>query len=245
MRSIIAIAACGAVLAAAPAARAQTTYEALGGFTVSGALGLATDYLFRGVSQTQTGPAIQGTIDIEHSTGLYIGGFASNVDFAAPADANIELDGLFGFRFKLFDIKFDIGGIYYAYPGANDQPFTLNYFEVALKAAYEIGPATLLGGVYYSPEFQLESGQALYTEAGVDLKLPFEFTLSGRAGYQTIDDNTRFGLPDFWNWNISVSRDLFGFTFAVGYYDTDISKRECAGSNICSARAFASVTRKF
>jgi uncharacterized protein (TIGR02001 family) len=134
MRSLLAVAACVAVTAAAPAARAQTTYEALGGFTVGGSLGLATDYLFRGVSQTQTGPAIQGTIDIEHSSGFYIGGFASNVDFAAPADANIELDGLAGFRFQLFDINFDIGGIYYAYPGASDQPFTLNYFEIALKA---------------------------------------------------------------------------------------------------------------
>jgi uncharacterized protein (TIGR02001 family) len=249
MRSLMIAAAAGGALALAPAAApialAQTSYEALGGLTVSGSLTLATDYLFRGVSQTQTGPAIQGTIDIEHSSGLYIGGFASNVDFAAPADANIELDGLIGFRFRLADIKFDIGAIYYAYPGASDQPYTLNYLEFALKAAYEIGPATLLGGIYVSPDFQLESGLGIYSEAGIDLKLPFEFTLSGRLGYQSIDDNTRFGLPDYWNWSLAVSRDLLGFTFAVGYYDTDITKRECAGSNICSARALASVSRKF
>lgn len=247
MRALLAAAGCAALigLSAATAARAQTTYEALGGFTVTGQLTLATDYLFRGVSQTQTGPAIQGTIDIEHSIGLYVGGFASNVDFAAPSDANIELDGLFGYRREIFGIKWDLGAIYYSYPGASTQPFRLNYWEFALKASYEIGPATLLGGLYYSPDFQLQSGTAIYTEGGVDLRLPFELVVSGRLGYQSIDRNQRFGLPDYWNWSLAVSREVFGFTFAVGYYDTDISKRECAGSNICSARALASVSRKF
>jgi uncharacterized protein (TIGR02001 family) len=245
MRKLLSIAACGAVLAAAPAARAQQTIEVLGGFTVTTQLTLATDYLFRGVSQTQTGPAIQGGLDIEHASGFYVGGFASNVDFAAPSDANIELDGLFGYRREIFGIKFDLGAIYYAYPGASTQPHTLNYWEFALKAASEIGPATLLGAIYYSPDFQLESGTGLYSEGGIDLKLPFDFVISGRLGYQSIDRNERFGLPDFWNWSLSASREVFGFTFSVGYYDTDISRRECGGSNICSARALASVSRKF
>ena len=42
---------------------------------------------------------------------------------------------------------------------------------------------------------------------------------------------------------LSVSRELRGFS--VGYDATDISKGECAGNNICSARALASVSRKF
>lgn len=245
MRRLFAIAACGAVLAAAPAARAQQTVEALGGLTITTTVTLATDYLVRGISQTQTSPAIQAALDIEHSSGFYVAGFASNVDFAAPSDANIELDGLFGYRREIFGIKFDLGAIYYSYPGASDRPYTLNYWEFALKASYEIGPATLMGSIFYSPNFQLESGSAIYTEGGVDVKLPFEFVMSGRLGYQAIDDNARYGLPDFWNWSLSVSREVWGFTFSVGYYDTDISKSECAGSNICSARALASVSRKF
>jgi uncharacterized protein (TIGR02001 family) len=241
--SALVVAAAGLLACTLPA-QAQQKVESLG-LTITTQLTLATDYLFRGVSQTQTGPAIQGTLDIEHDIGLYVAGFASNVDFASPSDANIELDGLFGYRRELFGIKFDLGAIYYAYPGASDRPYTLNYWEFALKASYEIGPATLMASGYYSPDFQLESGTAFYFEGGVDLKLPFDFVLSGRAGHQSIDNNTRFGLPDFWNWSIAVSREFYGFTLAVGYYDTDISKRECAGSNICSARALASISRKF
>jgi uncharacterized protein (TIGR02001 family) len=245
MRRFLALAACGAMLVGAPAARAQQTIEALGGFTVTTQLSLATDYLFRGVSQTQTNPAIQGTLDIEHSSGFYVGGFGSNVDFASPGDANIELDGLFGYRREIFGIKFDIGAIYYAYPGASSQPYRLNYWEFALKGAYEIGPATLMASVNYSPDFQFQSGTAFYMEGGADVKLPWSLVLSGRLGYQSIDNNVRYGLPDFWNWSIAISREFYGFNFSVGYYDTDISKSECAGSNICSARALASVSRKF
>jgi uncharacterized protein (TIGR02001 family) len=110
----LALAACvvAASMALAPApAQAQQKVESLG-FTITTPLTLATDYLFRGVSQTQTNPAIQGTLDIEHDIGLYVGGFASNVDFAAPADANIEMDALFGYRREIFGIKWDIGAIY-------------------------------------------------------------------------------------------------------------------------------------
>lgn len=235
----------GLFLAGAPEAIAQQRVESLG-VTITTQVGLATDYLFRGVSQTRGDPAIQGALDIEHDSGLYVGGFASNVDFSG-LDARVELDGLAGYRFELFGVKLDAGFIYYAYPGYSRQPgsFALNYYEVALKACYEIGPATLLGSVFYSPQFQLQSGNALYSEGGVDLALPFEFVLSGRLGYQAVQRNARFGLPDFWNWSIGLSRELFGFTFTVAYIDTNISKRECGGLNVCEARAFASVTRKF
>jgi uncharacterized protein (TIGR02001 family) len=234
-------------LTSTPAA-AQQRIESLG-LTVTTGVGLYTDYLFRGISQTQTNPAIQGTIDIEHESGLYIGGFASNVDFGTGFDANIELDAMFGYRFALFGAKFDVGGIYYAYPGAGEGPFNYNFIEAAAKASYELGPATLRAAVNYAPEYQFESGTGWYVEGGIDLKLPFEFVLLGRYGYQWIQNNARFGLEDFANWSVALSRELFGFVFAIGYYDTSVSKSACplgvGGSNICSARALASVTRTF
>lgn len=237
--------AAGLMLAGTSGAMAQQRVESLG-VTITTQAGLATDYLFRGVSQTRGDPAIQAAVDIEHESGVYVGGFGSNVDFLG-LDAKIELDGLIGYRFELAGIKLDAGFIYYAYPGYSKPTggFDLDYYEFALKAAYTIGPATLLGAVYYSPDFQLQSGAAFYSEGGVDLALPFSFVLSGRVGYQAIDRNARFGLPDFWNWSVGLSREVLGFTVTVAYVDTDVSKRECGGQNICEARAFASVSRKF
>lgn len=244
MRRLTVPALCLGLVVAVPAS-AQTTIESLG-LTVSGSAALLTDYTFRGISQTDTKPALQAGIDIEHETGLYVAGFGSNVDFG---DANLELDAMFGYRFSLAGIKFDLGGIYYAYPGANEGGLDYNFFEVAAKAAYEIGPATLRAAFHWSPEFQFESGNGYYVEGGVDLKLPFEFVLAGRLGYQWIDKNDRFGLKDFANWSIVLSRELFGFTFAIGYYDTNIRKSDCpkgiGGSNVCEARAIASVSKTF
>jgi uncharacterized protein (TIGR02001 family) len=248
MRTVLVPFAVAAGVAVSTPAASQQTIESLG-LTVTTGVGLYTDYLFRGISQTQTNPAIQGSLDIEHETGLYVGGFASNVDFGTGYDANIELDGLFGYRFSLFGAKFDIGGIYYAYPGAGEGPFNYNFFEAAAKGSYEIGPVTVRAAANYSPDYQFESGTGWYVEGGLDIKLPFEFVLLGRLGYQWIQNNPRFGLPDFANWSVAVSREVFGFVFTVGYYDTNISKNECpigvGGSNICSARALASVTRTF
>ncbi len=223
-------------------AQAQQTIDDLG-LTVTTTVTLGTDYLFRGISQTDTGLAIQGGIDIEHASGLYIGGFASNVDFG---DANIETDLVFGYRFAVGGLKLDLGGIWYAYPGADND---LDFFEFAGRASYALDPVTLVGGVYYSPEFQARAGNAWYAEGGADVALPWELTLSGRAGYQWIEKNDRFGLDDFANWSVSVSRTFYGFRFSVGYYDTNVGKGDCplgvGGSNICEARAMASVSRTF
>lgn len=130
-RVLFPFAVAAAVTGSVPAS-AQQRIERLG-VTVTTGVGLYTDYLFRGISQTQTNPAIQGTLDIEHDVGVYIGGFASNVDFGTGYDANIELDGVFGYRTELFGVKIDVGGIYYAYPGANEGPYRYNFFEAAAK----------------------------------------------------------------------------------------------------------------
>ena len=48
---------------------------------ITGNVGLTTDYVFRGISQTDEKPAIQGGLDYAHSSGAYAGVWASNVDF--------------------------------------------------------------------------------------------------------------------------------------------------------------------
>ena len=46
---------------------------------VTGNLGLTSDYRFRGISQSQNAPAVQGGIDYAHSSGLYVGNWNSSV----------------------------------------------------------------------------------------------------------------------------------------------------------------------
>lgn len=228
-------------------AAAQTTIDSLG-LTVTATPAVSSDYLFRGISQTRNRPAISLTLDVQHESGLYVGGFLSNVTFPG-SNARQELDLLAGYRFEVGGLALDLGGVFYTYPGY-DKPegsYDYNYFEAVAKASYTLDPVKFLGTAAWSPDFYFESGSAVYLEAGADVTLPLDFTLAGRFGYQWIDRNTRYGAPDYSNWSVAVSREVYaGFMLTVGYYDTNLSKTDCfAGTKYCDARAMVTLSRAF
>lgn len=85
---------------------------------VSGNLGITSNYLWRGVSQTQDKAAVQGGLDYSHQSGFYAGSWASNVDF--NDGTSYELDLYAGFSTDLGqDISIDAGYLYYGYPDAD------------------------------------------------------------------------------------------------------------------------------
>lgn len=209
---------------------------------------LSSDYLFRGISQTRNRPAIQGTVDLQHSSGFYVGAFASNVAFPGT-NARQELDLAAGYRFEAGAATFDLGGIYYTYPGYDAAPGSheFDYVEAVAKASYTVEPLKLVGTATWSPNFYFRTGDAFYLEGGADVSLPAGFTLSGRLGHQWIERNGRYGAPDYANWQIVASREIVaGITLAVGYYDTNLSKGECfGGTKFCDARAMVTLSKIF
>ncbi|MBE9603473.1 hypothetical protein IAI18_01245 [Acetobacteraceae bacterium H6797] len=237
----------GALAVATTPASAFEIPEA--GLTVTATPAVASDYLFRGISQTRSRPALQLTLDVEHESGFYVGAFGSNVAFAGT-NARQEVDGLFGYRFGFAGLKFDIGAIYYGYPGY-DKPTggaELAYWEFGAKVAYEVPstPVKLLASYFYSPDFSGETGTGHYGEVGADISLPYAFTLSGRAGYQWIADKVDGKSLSYGNWSVSVSRELVaGLTLSVGYYDTDIKRSDPYNYKYVNPRAMVMLSRAF
>jgi uncharacterized protein (TIGR02001 family) len=238
-------------------ASAQTNIESLG-LTVTVTPTVASDYLFRGISQTRNNWAGQATVDVQHDSGFYIGTFVSNATFlAAPFnDSRMEVDAMAGYRFALGGVSLDLGYIGYFYPGQSKPDGTqLNeYHEVALKASYTLDPVKLLAAFNYSPNYFGRSGSGYYIEGGADVSLPFEFTASGRIGYQWIQTNPRFGTPDYLWYSIGLSREIVaGVTATLAWYGTNIDKGECApvvdradgGQRICAGRVLFSVSKVF
>jgi uncharacterized protein (TIGR02001 family) len=234
------------------------------GLTLTSTAAVSNDYLFRGISQTRNNWAFSGTFDLAHESGVYVGAFISNAKFLASPYNNTrqELDLLAGYRFTVADINFDIGYIAYLYPGQEKPEGTqLNeYQEVALKVNYTFGEAGALGStklsaaVNYSPNFFGRSGAGWYVEGGLDVTLPFEITGFGRLGHQWIQNNTRFGTPDYLWYAVGIQRPIWGpFTAAVGWYGTNISKSECApvaeratgGQRICEGRVLFTLSATF
>jgi uncharacterized protein (TIGR02001 family) len=98
---------------------------------LTGNLGLTSDYRFRGVSQTQNAPAVQGGIDYAHKSGLYIGNWNSSVSSEVYTNGSgVESDLYAGFKKEIFKgISIDIGSYNYFYPRATTSARTGSNFD--------------------------------------------------------------------------------------------------------------------
>ena len=125
---------------------------------------VASDYVFRGVSQTEEEAAISGGVDLTFGA-FYAGAWASNVSFAGDDDTNAEVDLYGGFRTEAAGWALDIGAVGYLYTNQPDNA-DYDYVELKLAASRAIGPATTGAAVYYSPDFfGAAEGEATYVEA--------------------------------------------------------------------------------
>ena len=220
---------------------------------------ISTDYRFRGITQSVNDPAISGGFDYSYSgdpIGVYVGTWASSIDFghaddASPDRASMELDiygGLAGTLPIAKGVSWKFGGYGYLYPGSNTGPGVAHYdyVEAYGSLGYDFGPVNVAAGFAYSPDYFFESGDGLYLSGDVGIPLPYDFALSGHIGHQDIHDNAQFGTPDYYDWNIGVSKTWKIFTFKVSYVDTDIGKSDCfGGTNFCGATGMFSVSAAY
>jgi uncharacterized protein (TIGR02001 family) len=99
-------------------------------FTASYNVGLFSQYIFRGLTQTNNKPALQGGFDVSHKSGLYIGGWSSNVSWLRDngssslynTGGSLEIDLYGGFKTELgkTGLGIDLGALQYYYPGAHN-----------------------------------------------------------------------------------------------------------------------------
>ena len=89
-------------------------------WTFPSSIGFVSDYIWRGQTQTWGKPAVQAGIEADHVSGFYAGIWGSNVSSHWLPNANLETDWSVGFRNAFAtDFKYDVGGTYIYYPGAN------------------------------------------------------------------------------------------------------------------------------
>ena len=182
-----------------------------GAFSASTAI--TTEYYFRGLSQTNDKPAVQGSLGYSYDFGGVTGSgsvWASNVNFG---DATIEIDYTLGLGGDVKGISWGVGGIYYAYPGSDDRDaqFDQDYIEMFGTLGYDFKYFALGAGINYSPDFQAESGKGMYYNANVRIPLGKYLDLGASIGRQTISNNTNFGQVDWVDYKVGVSTVLAGF----------------------------------
>lgn len=249
------IAGLSASLLATGAANAEDGDDGLIPGDFSANIGGTTDYRFRGISQTDHLPAVQGGFDYEYQAteyfGVFAGIWASNVDFNDGDDAIIEIDYYGGFRGSIDKFSWQLQAIYYQYPGTESFR-SYDYFEINPSVSYDFEYVSVTGGFNYSPNYFGGSGDAFYVYGEVAWPIPIRPlrflnpTLSAHIGHQWIDDNASFGTPDYLTWNVGLSIEIEGFNFSIAYVDTDLGRNGCfGGTDLCGAAAVFTLSKTF
>jgi len=240
----------------------KEVWKAPFGGTWTATFAFATDYSYRGISQTQRQVAFQPAIGYETAPvsenvllTAYVGAWGSNVYFGNTNPTIAEIDLLTGLRLKALDQKltFDLGYIRYNYLGAPADLF-YDFNEFGLVAGYDFGLAQLQGAVRYSPNFFANSGVAWYKWAQLTVPLPFinfneniAFKVFGTIGNQYVQRFTNYGIPsnNYWDWQIGLTANVWGVDLTIAYVDTNVDVNGCLGSQNCAARAIFTISKTF
>lgn len=177
--------------------------EAPSEITVSANLAITSNYIWRGMTQTNNSPAVQGGIDLGYK-GFYLGTWGSNVEFGDTTN-NLEADFYAGYASELMGVGFDLGYIYYAYPNESS---AFNFDEAYLGLSYDWTNFGVSGK--YSIAVNSKNDTTDYWEVGASAKLPWEVTLAGSYGqYSNVGDN----------YLVSLAKTFGKFEITVAYTD--------------------------
>ena len=213
-----------ASLALASTAHAGTT----------GTVSITSDYIFRGTTQTNQEPALQGGVEYAAESGAYIGTWGSNVSWlsdlsspAAPISSSLELDVYGGYRGKFNDtVSYDVGALYYWYPGDFPSGFnsadTLEVYagvtvaaseKISLGAKYSVAATDLFG--------YADSSGSGYLDLSANFVVAEGWTLGAHAGKQWIEGGGN-GAFEYADWKLGITKAFDnGFSVGLAYTGTD------------------------
>ena len=220
-----------------------------------GNISLTSDYVFRGVSQTQNGPAIQGGIDYAHASGFYLGAWASNVAWVKEGgykdDSSMEIDLYGGYKGSLGDVGYDVGAITYYYPGDKIAGVkTPDTTEIYLGGSWKFLSAKYSHVVsqnfigWYDYGLDKKSRGSSYLELNAAYDLGSGWGVMGHVGHQKVKN---LSAADYTDWKVGVSKDIGFGTVALAYSDTnaDDNVYTISDEKIADGRVFVSFSKSF
>ncbi|GAA0858810.1 TorF family putative porin [Aliiglaciecola litoralis] len=195
-----------AALAVAVLSASSFSSTALAG--VEANIGVTSNYLWRGVSQSSDDVSVSGGIDYSHDSGFYAGTWIGSIDFGSGAGT--ENDYYLGFGGESGDFGYDLGYIYYAFPtdGFEDSNFGEVYFNGTYKAfgfgvAYTVNSQVAEGSIF-------DTGD-LYYSVSYGFDLPEEFSLGLSYGYYDFDAGSD---SDYGHFQLDLAKGDFTFTIS-------------------------------
>lgn len=238
LASNIAVALCVCVLTGG-AAQTQAQSE---GISLSANITAATDYRFRGISQTGESAALSGALDLTLDSGIYWGVWGSNVDFGGDLETNWYV----GYSNDInASSSFDVGFIYYYYPADNAKP-DLDYWEVYGSVSW----SDLTLGVAYSNDYYQGAGEFLYPYFEYSKPLTERVRIDVHAGYNYFDKPGFFDddTEEYVDWSVGLVLDSgVGGEWSLSWVGTDITNdRACYGdAGLCETTLILALSTSF
>lgn len=205
-------------------------------------IGVVSDYLFRGVSQTHGGAALQGGVDYAHASGLYAGIWGSTITWVKDANGKgsteVDLYGGYKNSFAGGNLTYDLGLIAYTYPGhgpavpnVNATPNTTEVYGALgykwLTVKYSQAISTNFIGWQGGPAFDQKTRGSGYLELNAAYDLGSGWGVAGHYGNQKVKNSV--AIPgvvtdaNYSDWNIGVTKELSFGVVGLTYSDTDTS----------------------
>lgn len=224
--------------------------------TLTGNVGFYSQYIFRGLTQTDRDPALQGGFDYAHSSGFYAGTWGSNISWLRDgggysSGGSLEWDFYGGYKLSLpMDISADVGLLYYWYPGDANPACRILSSAVACPKANTFEIYGALGWKWFTAKYSYsldnktfgvpDSRGTWYLDFGVAVPIGSTgLTFDAHYGIQKFRGNvagaTFGGAPisndsafSYEDWRVGVSYTL-PKDFTIGAFYTDTSSAHPAG----------------
>jgi uncharacterized protein (TIGR02001 family) len=207
--------------------------------TVTSNMGIVSNYVYRGITQTQSAPAIQGGLDYAHSSGLYAGVWGSNVGWiagtgssGASGNASVEMDTYAGYKgAATADVSYDVGAIRYNYLGTYNPAAggyvkadtaevygSVAYQWLSAKYSYALGDFLTVPKAQGTSYLELNASYAL-ADTG--------YTLGAHYGTQKYKGTFAQTLvvanldPSYSDYKLSVTKDISGYVLGLAYTNTN------------------------
>ena len=216
---------------------------------VSTNLGAVSDYRYRGISQTQNAPAVQGGIDYVHASGLYAGNWNSSVSSQVYTNGSgLESDFYAGYKKEFAGITVDVGSYNYVYSRASASDGTkFDTNEAYIGAAY--GPVSVKVSQSLGDYFGIANSRgSRYFQADVAYPVAPKWTLTAHAGRTDIANSAQLDYNDY---NIGAAYDLQGWAISAKYHMNSamgsgvVGANTIAGQDLTKNTVVFSATRSF
>jgi uncharacterized protein (TIGR02001 family) len=216
---------------------------------LSANVGLTSDYRFRGISQSNNGAAVQGGIDYNHKSGLYVGNWNSSVSAEMyNHSTGMESELYAGFKKDIYrGLTIDVGSHNYFYLGQNNTTGSrLDTQELYAGLGY--GPLSVKYSQSLSNYFGLNnSAGTTYMQADVKQSLGLvskslqDLSVVAHYGHTSVANNSNFSYNDM---NVGLNYALAkGWDLGVRYYtNTGVTNTLQAYNTIGGARLYKDAT---